>query len=478
MQRRLHDPLTGLANRALLSIQLDHALARTRRGHGALAVYFIDVDRFKQVNDTLGHSGGDELLIEMATRLTSVVRESDTVARVGGDEFVILCEDLTSVRDATEIAQRLLDVAKAPQGSSTSSESVTISIGIAYSDMGIEGSEELLQNADLALYRAKQEGRARFEVFGETLRHRVAARRELEHALRQGIPRGELRTHFQPIIDAGTGRITCFEALVRWERPGYGLVPPAQFIGIAEETGLILDLGAWILMDAFERAAEWAARWPDRRIGVCVNLSACQLASPNLIDLLGHALATSGLDPRLVTLEITESTVIERSAHVEPHLHRIRELGANLAIDDFGTGYSSLTYLRRLPINIVKIDRSFIRAIGTDREDAAIVDAIISLSRHLGLEVIAEGVETAEQLATLVHLNCNRLQGFLFSQPKPANELAQLIDNEPFPIANSTMARAAERPDDTASTPNLVMCRPESLRETTDSVPDAASRSA
>jgi diguanylate cyclase (GGDEF)-like protein len=442
--RRLNDPLTGLANRTLLSIQLEHALARSRRGHGALAVYFIDVDRFKQVNDTLGHNGGDELLIEIAARLMSAVRGSDTVARVGGDEFVVLCEDLTSVRDATEVAQRLLDVAKVSP-SSSSQESITISVGIAYSEMGSETGEELLKNADLALYLAKQEGRARFEVFGEALRRRVAVRRELELALREGISRDELRVHFQPIIDIHTGKIATFEALVRWERPGFGLMPPAHFIEVAEESGLIVDLGAWVIQHAFERAAEWSARRPDRRIGVSVNLSATQLASGSLVDVVSNALEASGLDPRLVTLEITESTVIERSIGVEPQLHRMRELGANLAIDDFGTGYSSLTYLRRLPINIVKIDRSFIQAIGTEREDAAIVDAITSLSRRLGFRVVAEGVETPEQLATLVHLNCDFVQGFLFSKPRPADELAELIAAEPLTIKTSAPGHV---PDD------------------------------
>ncbi len=432
MQRRLHDPLTGLANRTMLSIRLDSALARVRRGTGALAVLYLDLDHFKQVNDTHGHVAGDDLLIATAASLRAAGRETDTIARIGGDEFVLVCEDLTGVHDATEIAQRILDNAKTTgEHAGTRGERHTLSIGIAFTDIGTETAETLVQNADLALYRAKQAGRARFELYGDDLRHHVEVRRELEHALRAGIPRNELRVYFQPIVSAETGAISSFEALVRWERPGYGLVPPAEFIPIAEETGLIIELGAWVLTYACQQAASWATQWPDRHIGVSVNLSAHQLASGDITSLVQHVLTSSSLDPHLLTLELTESALITNSVRSEAALRALRELGVGLAIDDFGTGYSSLTYLRQLPINIVKIDQSFVRTIGTEREDTAIVAAVINLARNLNIHVVAEGIETPEQLATLVQLHCEHLQGYLFSQPVPANQVAALIGQHP-----------------------------------------------
>jgi diguanylate cyclase (GGDEF)-like protein len=430
MQRRLHDPLTGLANRTMLSIRLDHALALVRRSPGALAVLYLDLDHFKYVNDTFGHNIGDDVLIETAARLRSTARESDTVARIGGDEFVILCEDVEDLLATTEVAQRFLDVIDHVFCLDSNTARVTMSIGIAFSSDGSETAETLLQNADLALYRAKEAGRARFEIFGETLRHEVAVRRELELALRQAVPRDELRVYFQPIIATETGAIASFEALARWERPGYGLVPPKEFIAVAEETGLIAELGAWVLENACRQAASWMTRWPERRIGIAVNLSGHQIMTGHVVELVQRILTTSGLDPRLLTLELTESTLIDNSANTEPLLRALRDLGVNLAIDDFGTGYSSLTYLRRLPINVVKIDQSFIRAIGTEREDTAIVAAVINLARNLNLHVVAEGVETPQQLATLVQLNCASLQGYLFSRPRPGDELSRLIERE------------------------------------------------
>ena len=429
-RRRLHDPLTGLANRTMLSIQLDSALARARRHQGALAVLYIDLDHFKNINDTHGHGAGDDALIDIAARMSSVARETDTVARVGGDEFVVLCDGLQTISDAIEIAQRLLEMTDAEEGPGPH-ELQSLSIGIAFSATGEEDGETLLQNADLALYRAKQEGRSRFEVFGEALRDHVETRRETETALRLGIPRNELRVYFQPIIATDDGTITSFEALARWQRPGYGLISPAEFIPIAEEAGLIAELGAWVLNHACQQAASWAARWPDRHIGVAVNLSAHQLVRGDVVELVRHALTASALDPQLLTLELTESTIIDNPQDAEQLLLTLRDLGVNLAIDDFGTGYSSLTYLRRLPINSIKIDQSFIRAIGTEKEDTAIVAAVINLARNLNLRVVAEGVETAQQLATLVHLNCAHLQGYFFSEPRPADELPELIERIP-----------------------------------------------
>jgi diguanylate cyclase (GGDEF)-like protein len=431
MQRRLHDPLTGLANRVMLSAQLDHALARARRGLGSVAVLYIDVDHFKRINDSAGHAVGDDVLIATAERLRTCARETDTIARVGGDEFVLVCEDLATVMDATEIAQRVLDSVKQDAPGGPPPVPMSFSIGIALSDLGDETTAALLQTAALALYRAKQEGRARFEVFGEALRQQVTIRRELEVALREGIPRDELCLHYQPIVSSATGDVVGFEALARWHRPGYGLVPPGEFIPVAEESGLIVTLGTWVLHAACREAATWARRWPGRDLGVSVNVSAHQLRHGDIVDVVRHALDESGLDPHLLTLELTESSFIDHFARVEPLLRELRDLGVDLAIDDFGTGYSSLTYLRHLPINQVKVDQSFVRAIGTDREDTAIVAAVIGLARNLGLHVVAEGIETPEQLATLVHLGCEHLQGYFFSRPVPVTDLAPLVEHDP-----------------------------------------------
>jgi diguanylate cyclase (GGDEF)-like protein len=429
VQRRLHDPLTGLANRTLLSIRLDHALARVRRTPDSLAVLFVDLDHFKHVNDTYGHNAGDDVLIETAMRLQTIARPSDTIARIGGDEFVLLFEDVPGADAAADIAQRLLDVFRTPFPIDADTEvSVTPSIGIAFSVDGAETAESLLQNADLALYRAKGDGRARYEVFGESIREHFATRRELELALREAIPRGELRVHYQPIVQIDSAAIVGFEALLRWDRGGYGLIPPAQFIPIAEETGLITDLGAWVLRQACHDAASWALRWPDRTLGVSVNVSGVQLANSDVVRIVRDTLLNSGLPAARLTLELTESTLIDTSADTEPTLHALRSLGINLAIDDFGIGYSSLTYLRRLPVNFIKIDQSFVRSLGTERQDTAIVAAVINLARNLDLHVVAEGVETPEQLAALVQLNCEYVQGYLFATPQPVENLAALVE--------------------------------------------------
>jgi diguanylate cyclase (GGDEF)-like protein len=437
MQRRLHDPLTGLANRTLLSIQLDNALARVRRGPGALAVLYLDLDHFKHINDTHGHNAGDDVLIEAAARLQSAARETDTVARIGGDEFVILCEDIESLAAATEIAQRFLDVIDITFSTHTNGARLTLSIGIVFSDHGTETAETLLQNADLALYRAKQAGRARFEIFGDALREQVAVRHELELALRQAISRNELRVYYQPIVGADTGTTRGFEALIRWERPGFGLVAPDQFIPIAEETGLIVDIGAWVLDHACREAATWAQRWPDRRLGISVNVSSRQLATTDIIDTVTATLARTGLDPNRLTLELTESTLIDDAAGTQAILRELRALGLNLSLDDFGTGYSSLTYLRAFPINIVKVDKSFVRTIGTEREDTAIVSAVLALAKNLDIAVVAEGVETPEQLAVLLHLQCPFLQGYLFSHPRPVDDIPELVVAEPLRLVGT-----------------------------------------
>ena len=424
----LHDPLTGLPNRTMLTDRLNQALARVRRHHRMCATLYVDLDRFKVVNDTLGHAVGDHLIIEAASRIKATVREIDTVARLGGDEFVVLCEDIEGVHDASELAGRVIDVLRAPFRVGADEPIVSASIGIALSADGIEPAERMLANADTALYRAKSNGRNCYQLFDETMQSWVAHLAALEGALRQALPNGELVLHYQPIVEAEPRLIRGFEALLRWQRPGFGLVAPNAFIPTAEETGLILEIGSWVLDEACRNAAEWARRWPDRHLGIAVNVSSRQLVAGDIVEVVSNALARSGLDPTLLTLELIESTLIEDAVAVEPYLRELRAIGVSLALDDFGTGYSSLSYLRAFPFNVVKIDKSFIRTIGIERGDMEIVSAVIGLAESLGLEVVAEGVETSDQLAVLQRLSCHKIQGDLFARPQPIEQLAALLE--------------------------------------------------
>jgi diguanylate cyclase (GGDEF)-like protein/PAS domain S-box-containing protein len=430
-----HDPLTGLPNRLMLTDRLDRALARVRRRDRMCAVLYVDLDRFKAVNDTLGHTVGDQLLIEAAARIQAAVRETDTVARLGGDEFVVLCEDIEGVHDATDFAERIIAAVEIPFRFGDDDPHVSATIGIAFSVDGTETANAMLANADIAMYRAKDNGRSCYELFDETMQQWVAAQGALETDLRQAVARNELRLFCQPFIAADTGMIRGFEALVRWQRPGFGLVVPDEFIPIAEETGLIVDIGAWVLEQACRHAAGWARRWPDKRLGISVNLSSRQLLTGDIIDVATGALERSGLDPTVLTLELTESTLIDDAVNAQALLRELRDLGINLALDDFGTGYSSLTYLRAFPISILKIDKSFVRTIGTEREDTAIVAAVLALAKNLGLSVVAEGVETDEQLAVLVQLQCPYVQGYLFSRPIPIDEAAELVEASTLGLA-------------------------------------------
>ena len=443
--RRLHDPLTGLANRTLLASNLELMLARARRGPGGVAVLYVDLDRFKEVNDSLGHAAGDAVLLEAAERMRVALRESDVIARVGGDEFVAACSEVADADAASNIAERLI-AALGFQYTRLHDIPVTASVGIALSSTGTESSEELLQHADAALQRAKQGGRNRYEQYDAALRRDIARRRELEAALALAVERDELRVFFQPIVEAATARIDGVEALVRWERPGYGLVPPNDFIPAAEASGLIGPIGEWVLAQACQQVAEFNRRPDVRQLGVSVNLSVHQVRDMSLVGAVDRALGRSGLAPELLSLELTESTIIDDFDRVEPQLQSLRNRGVNLAIDDFGTGYSSLTYLRRLPINILKIDGSFVSSIGTEREDTAVVHAVISLARSLNLKVVAEGVETNEQLAVLLQLSCPYLQGFLFSQPRPLTVLVPMLTASRvlLPIASAEGASALQ----------------------------------
>ncbi len=424
----LHDPLTGLPNRVMLTDRLEQALARVRRHDRMFGVLFVDLDRFKTVNDTLGHTVGDQLLVEAATRIQCAVRETDTVARLGGDEFVVLCEDIEGIHHATDFAERIIAALQTPFHFGTDDTNVSASIGIALSTDGTETADAILANADIAMYRAKDNGRSRYELFDETMQQWITTQAALEAALRQSLPRNELRLFCQPFIAAGTGMIRGFEALVRWQRPGFGLVAPDEFIPIAEETGLIVDIGRWVLEQACQHAAGWARRWPDKRLGISVNLSTRQLLNGDIVDVVTNTLARTGLDPTMLTLELTESTLIDDAVSAQALLCELRDLGVNLALDDFGTGYSSLTYMRAFPINILKIDKSFVRTIGTEGQGTAIVASVIALAKNLGLSVVAEGVETREQHTALLQLQCPFMQGYLFSRPRPIAEAADLVE--------------------------------------------------
>lgn len=432
----MHDSLTGLPNRAMLTIRLNQTLARVRRHHRMCAVLYVDLDRFKLVNDTLGHSAGDQLLIEAASRIQAAVRETDTVARLGGDEFVVLCEDIDGIHEAAEMAQRLITMFDRSFRLGDDDPQVGVSIGIAFSADGTEEAEVILANADIAMYRAKNSGRHCYELFDEAMQLWIKTTVALETALRLAVDRNELRLYCQPIVEANTGLIREFEALVRWERPDFGLVAPDGFISTAEETGSIIDIGAWVLDEACQHAAIWTRLWPERRLRVSVNVSSRQLVAGDFADVVSGVLTRSGLDPTLLTLELTESTLIDDPVNVAPLLHELRGMGINLALDDFGTGYSSLTYLRSFPFNVIKIDKSFVRTIGTEHEDAAIAAAVIELAESLGLAVIAEGVETDQQLSVLQQLACHYMQGYLFARPLPIGDATELLQAPNLGIAH------------------------------------------
>ncbi len=433
----LHDALTGLPNRVTLTDRLDQARARLRRNGGMFAVLFIDLDRFKPVNDRLGHSVGDQLLTLAGQRIKASVREVDTVARLGGDEFVVLLEDATALNHVTMVADRILSALRKPFRLGDEEARIDASIGIAHCASPDEDAETILAHADIAMYRAKQQGRGQFALFDEAMQEWITNQNALEAALRQAIPNKELVLHYQPVVRAGTGRVQGFEALLRWNRPGLGLVPPDRFIPIAESTDMIIDIGKWVVNVACLQAAAWNRRWRDEDYGVSVNISGRQLAHGDLVEVVASALAYSSLEPRLLTLEITETVLISDPIAANETLRELTDLGVNIALDDFGTGYSSLTYLRSLPINVVKIDKSFVGALGTGHEDTAIVTAVIGLARDLRITVVAEGVETPSQLAMLSELQCPYVQGYLFSAAVPEDHIPELIEGPAFAMPRS-----------------------------------------
>jgi diguanylate cyclase (GGDEF)-like protein len=419
----LHDPLTGLPNRVLLADRIEQALARGLRSNGRVTVLFLDVDLFKVVNDSLGHAAGDRLLVELATRLGHFLRAGDTLARFGGDEFVIVCDDIPEDELAALVA-RVTTALADPFEFEGRAVTVTASIGIAVASDTTD-ADTLLRDADAAMYRAKAGGRNQAVVFDQGMHDQAAARLEAESGLRSALEKGELRVHYQPVIDVHSQTTVGFEALVRWEHPTLGLLPPDRFIAVAEETGLIVPLGAWVLRQALIHTSQWRTQVPGGEdLWVSVNLSARQLRAPTLVPMLADALSEVDIPPSAVRLEITESVVMDEIGRTIDALNDIRALGISLAIDDFGTGYSSLSYLKSLPVSTIKIDRSFVDGLdGPDPSAPALVDAIISMARALDLEVIAEGVETAQQMDRLRQLGAGLAQGYVWSYPIEAGQV-------------------------------------------------------
>ena len=420
------DPLTNLANRHMLTIRLDQALLHAHRSNRVAGVLMLDLDRFKTVNDSLGHSQGDELLKEVARRLTQCVREDDTVARLGGDEFVVVLADMADVADIVPVAQKILHALALPVAVGPQMLSVSTSLGIAVCPRDGETADELMQHADTAMYRAKDQGGNAMTFFTQEMKQAMIDRLQIEAGLRRALAQGELRLHYQPIIDARSGRVTSAEALVRWEDPQRGLVSPMEFIPIAEETGLIVPIGDWVL----RQACLQARTWHDLGLGqipVAVNLSARQFSAQSLDESVSQALNASRCPASLLQLEITESSIMDQVSLALETMHRLTALGVQLTIDDFGTGYSSLSQLKIFPVSTLKIDRSFVRDIEIDANDDVLVDAIITLAQKLGLRTVAEGVETAEQLAFLAARGCDNYQGFLFSRPCEPEAFVQFV---------------------------------------------------
>jgi diguanylate cyclase (GGDEF)-like protein/PAS domain S-box-containing protein len=420
-----HDPLTSLPNRVLFQDRLVEALARP----GAqIAVVLLDIDNFKLVNDSLGHSAGDELLMKIAPRLATALRPGDTIARLGGDEFVVLLEQIPDERSAALVAERIVSCFEAPFELSAGEHFAKASLGLAIA--GSEGSEpaSLIRDADAAMYQAKARGRARFEIFDRAMRARTVERLSVENDLRRALAHDELRVVYQPIVSLRDGSIASLEALLRWEHPTRGVVLPADFIPVAEESGLIEPIGRWVLGAACAQAAAWHSLRPDSRpLGIAVNLSVRQFTQRALETIVAQTLTESGIEPSSLCLEITESVLLDEPDGVADTIRRLTRLGVRFVLDDFGTGYSSLAYLSGLPIDGLKVDQSFVKSLGTDQRSTAITTAIVRMAQALSLEVIAEGVEAPYQLEALRALRCELAQGFYFHGPLPARAISELL---------------------------------------------------
>jgi len=425
----LHDPLTGLPNRTLVLDRIGQALARSARHDWSVAVLFFDVDRFKVVNDSLGHSAGDALLVLVVERLQGLLRPGDTMARLGGDEFLVVCEEVDGVHQARNLADRLTRAFSTPFVLGEREMFATASLGIALGRAPGATPESLMRDADAAMYRAKERGKARYEVFDEDMRAQALRRLDTEHAMPRALERNEFRILYQPIVSLDTGTMTGVEALVRWEHPDHGLITPSEFVPIAEDNGLIVPLGSWVLGQAMEQAASWHREHPSRRdLHITVNLSARQLQDPGLPFSVANALDALEMDPAALTLEITESVLMHDRDISLARLLDLKFLGVGLAIDDFGTGYSSLAYLQRFPLDVLKVDKAFVDGVAHGAEESALAAAIIRLGHNLHLRTVAEGVECPEQVTHLRRLGCSDAQGYLFARPLPAEEIDACLE--------------------------------------------------
>ena len=425
-EQALRDSLTRLPNRRLFHDRVSHALARAQRHPGKLAVLFIDLDGFKDVNDSLGHAAGDHLLVDVAERLRACIRAGDTAARLGGDEFAILLEDLTAADQAVRLADRLMEALAAPFQIRGKDLTIGASIGIAMNTPGMS-VDEFLRNADVAMYTAKNGGRGRHELYEVEMGAAVIHRIELEQDLQRALDEDELELHYQPLVSLSTGRITGFEALLRWQHPRYGLLQPASFIDLAEESGAIVPIGTWVLRTATAQAQAWAERYPSHPFTLSVNLSPKQLFESDIVAEIESALADSRFRAEHLVLELTEGVMLKEGADTAGRLEALKRLGVMLAIDDFGTGYSSLSYLRRLPVDILKIDKLFVDGISEREADAAFASAIIRMAETLHLETVAEGVELASQVDKLRELGCLSAQGYHFAKPLNVDGIDALL---------------------------------------------------
>jgi diguanylate cyclase (GGDEF)-like protein len=426
----LHDALTGLPNRVLLGQRLEHAAMRARRSGKKIAILFVDMDRFKEVNDTFGHQTGDQLLVAIATRLTKLLRPGDTLARMSGDEFVILCEDLDEASAAEDLAARV-DSSLAETFSLKDHElKITASVGIGFSGPGMDVPERILQDADAAMYQAKGKGGAHHQVIDLRAQGVAQSTVSMLKDLRGALGRGELRTDYQPIVRTTDGRVTGVEALLRWSDPIRGLVSPETIVPIAERSGLISEIGGWVLEQACRDRRGWQDVHRPDELTISVNVSPQQLMSANFATTVATVLAETGTHPEALSLEITENVFVHDGDRALMVLHDLRDLGVTVALDDFGTGYSSLSYLKRFPVDVVKIDKGFIAEMG-DPITCAIVSAVVNLAHVLGMTVVAEGVETAEQYGEVSALGCEACQGFFFARPMPAHDLGALMNRPP-----------------------------------------------
>ena len=425
----LHDSLTGLPNRTLLNDRLERAILRNKRdGERLFAILYLDLDHFKVVNDSLGHNIGDEMLIEVAKRMTQSVRDVDTVARFGGDEFFILLEDVTSLPDSIQCAKRIQENLMAPLDLNAHEVFTTASMGIVLCSSDYKDPNEYLRDADIAMYHAKTSNRGGIEVFSTSLRHLALRRLTLESELRRAIEQKEFLLHYQPITALDSGKITGFEALLRWQHPELGLILPDEFIPLAEETGLIIPIGDWVLFEACQQLRKWQRQYPQEPpLTISINLSIKQLFKPDLLDSIRQVLAETNLEASCLNLEITESTLINDIDNVAVFLSQLRELGAHVHLDDFGTGYSSLNYLRNFPLDVIKIDRAFTAGLTKKEGKGALVKTIFLMARELGMQVIAEGIETNEQLVRLLEMGCCLGQGFHLYKPQDHLEIERLF---------------------------------------------------